>query len=106
MWTAGEATAETRAATSTLKRSMPEPSHQRRHLTRMRARWRRDLPLLLMTAPAVGFLLLFHYLPTLGNFLAFKDYNPFLGDSPVQAMWLSDWVGFGNFQLLFQDPLF
>lgn len=59
-----------------------------------------------MTAPAVGFLLLFHYLPTLGNFLAFKDYNPFLGESATEAMVLSDWVGFGNFRLLFEDPLF
>ncbi len=72
----------------------------------MRKRFRRDLPLVLMTAPAAGFLLLFHYLPTLGNILAFKDYNPFLGDSPIQAMLLSDWVGFGNFQLLFENPLF
>ncbi|WP_117212583.1 ABC transporter permease [Allorhizocola rhizosphaerae] len=72
----------------------------------MRRRFRRDLPLVLMTAPAAGFLLLFHYVPTLGNFIAFKDYNPFLGDGPIEAMLLSDWVGFGNFQLLFEDPLF
>jgi putative aldouronate transport system permease protein len=79
---------------------------RRRRFTRLRRRWRRDWPLLLMTAPAAGFLLLFHYLPTLGNVIAFKDYNPFLGDSPLEAMWLSDWVGFGNFQLLFGNPLF
>jgi putative aldouronate transport system permease protein len=74
--------------------------------TRLRQRWRRDWPLLLMTAPAAGFLLLFHYLPTLGNFIAFKDYNPFLGGSPIEAMLLSDWIGFGNFQQLMGDPLF
>ena len=40
------------------------------------------------------------------NFLAFKDYNPFLGESATEAMFLSEWIGFGNFQLLFEDPLF
>ncbi|GIH10982.1 polysaccharide ABC transporter ATP-binding protein [Rhizocola hellebori] len=94
----------TKVAGTVAARPRPRPMPAMR--SRWRARWRRDLPLVLMTVPAAGFLLLFHYLPTLGNFLAFKDYNPFLGDSAIEAMFLSDWIGFGNFQLLFEDPLF
>lgn len=71
-----------------------------------RARLRRDAPLLLMTAPAALLLLLFHYLPTSGNLIAFQDYNPFLGDSSIEAFFQSEWVGLGNFQALFADPAF
>jgi putative aldouronate transport system permease protein len=78
----------------------------RRRWRRLRTQLRRDWPLLLMTLPAVGFLALFHYLPTLGNVIAFQDYNPFLGESPLQAFVQSPWIGFGNFLVLFEDPLF
>jgi putative aldouronate transport system permease protein len=59
-----------------------------------------------MTAPAVLLLLVFHYLPTLGNVIAFQDYNPYAGDSPLDAFLASEWIGFGNFQVLFADPDF
>ncbi|MER7417045.1 ABC transporter permease subunit [Micromonospora peucetia] len=72
----------------------------------LRDRLRRDWPLLAMTAPAASLLLVFHYLPTLGNVIAFQDYNPFVGDDPVEAFWYSEWIGFGNFEALFGDPLF
>ena len=64
------------------------------------ARLRRDWQLLLLTAPAVLLLLLFHYFPLLGNVIAFEDYSPFIGivDSP--------WIGFENFQRLLGNPLF
>jgi putative aldouronate transport system permease protein len=71
-----------------------------------RARVLRDWPLLLMTAPALLLLLVFHYLPTLGNVIAFQDYNPFLGDNPLSAFINSEWIGFGNFATLFEDPAF
>jgi putative aldouronate transport system permease protein len=64
------------------------------------ARLRRDWPLLLMTAPALGLLAVFHYVPTAGNVIAFQDYNVydgFLG---------SPWVGFDNFFWLFSDASF
>lgn len=70
------------------------------------ARFRRDWPLLAMTAPAALLLLVFHYVPTLGNVIAFQDYNPFLGDSAFGAMWNSDWVGIDNFLVLFDDAAF
>ncbi|MEV4628458.1 ABC transporter permease subunit [Micromonospora sp. NPDC049523] len=69
-------------------------------------RLRRDWPLLVMAAPAALLLLVFHYLPTLGNVIAFQDYNPFLGDDPLDAFVHSEWIGFGNFETLFRDPAF
>ncbi|MFD0747121.1 ABC transporter permease [Phytohabitans flavus] len=59
-----------------------------------------------MTAPAALLLLVFHYLPTLGNVVAFQDYNPYAGDGPLSAFLASEWIGFGNFETLFGDPAF
>jgi len=72
----------------------------------LRARWRRDWPLLVMTAPAALLLVVFHYIPTLGNVIAFQDYNPWVGDNPFEAFIFSEWIGFGNFETLFRDPAF
>jgi putative aldouronate transport system permease protein len=72
----------------------------------LRTRLGRDLPLLAMTAPAALLLLIFHYLPTLGNVIAFQDYNPFEGSNPLDAFLHSEWIGLGNFQTLFDDPSF
>jgi putative aldouronate transport system permease protein len=69
----------------------------------LRARLGRDWPLLAMTAPAALVLLVFHYVPTLGNIIAFQDYNPFAGDNAFDAFVHSDWVGFDNFLQLFSD---
>ncbi|HWA74453.1 MAG TPA: ABC transporter permease subunit [Polyangiaceae bacterium] len=72
----------------------------------LRARLARDWPLLAMTAPAALVLLIFHYLPTLGNVIAFQDYNPFEGNNPLEAFLGSEWIGFGNFEDLFRDSAF
>jgi putative aldouronate transport system permease protein len=72
----------------------------------LRDRFRRDWPLILMTVPAALLLLVFHYLPTLGNVVAFQDYNPYVGDDPIEALLGSQWIGFGNFKTLFEDPAF
>ncbi|MEU4327511.1 ABC transporter permease subunit [Nonomuraea dietziae] len=66
----------------------------------LRARLRRDWQLLLMVFPAIGLLLLFHYVPLLGNVIAFQEYSPYvgIGDSP--------WVGLANFQWLLMDESF
>jgi len=62
---------------------------------------RRDWPLLLFALPGVLVFLSFHYLPLLGNVIAFKDYQPFIGILD------SDWVGVENFKILFDgDPAF
>lgn len=44
-------------------------------------RIRRDRVLIAMAAPGLLLLLAFHYLPLLGNVIAFQDYQPFLGIS-------------------------
>ncbi|MEU9996150.1 ABC transporter permease [Streptomyces sp. NPDC048370] len=50
--------------------------------------------------PGVLYFLVFHYLAMLGNVIAFKDYIPFVGIAE------SEWVGFGNFQVLLSDAAF
>ncbi|GIH74374.1 hypothetical protein Plo01_08030 [Planobispora longispora] len=66
----------------------------------LRQRLLRDWQLLLMTVPAVGLLAVFHYIPMLGNVIAFQDYSPHVGitDSP--------WIGLTNFQWLLTDQSF
>ena len=66
--------------------------------------WRRllrDKVLLLAAVPGIGLLLLFQYVPLLGNVIAFKDYEPFIG------ILQSPWVGLANFAVIFNgDPAF
>jgi putative aldouronate transport system permease protein len=59
-----------------------------------------------MVMPVIALLGVFHYFPTLGNVIAFQDYNPFVGDNPLEAFIFSEWIGFGNFETLFKDPAF
>jgi putative aldouronate transport system permease protein len=66
-----------------------------------RQRLRRDKTLLLMAGPAVGLLLVFNYVPILGNVVAFQDYDVYGG-----GIRHSQWVGFYNFQRIFSDPRF
>jgi len=49
---------------------------------------------LLLGLPGGIALLLFHYIPLLGNVIAFQDYQPYLGFGE------SDWVGLTNFSFL------
>ncbi len=66
--------------------------------------WRRllrDKVLILAAVPGIGLLLLFQYFPLLGNVIAFKDYEPFIG------ILQSPWVGLTNFAVIFDgDPAF
>ncbi|WP_426225803.1 ABC transporter permease [Pseudarthrobacter sp. DSP2-3-2b1] len=61
----------------------------------IRSRFHTDWPLLLLAAPGIVLILAFHYVPLLGNVIAFKDYQPFIG------IWESPWVGLENFKVLF-----
>ncbi|GAB3761346.1 ABC transporter permease [Microlunatus parietis] len=54
-----------------------------------------DRVLLIFAVPGVALILLFHYVPLLGNVIAFKDYQPFLG---IMA---SDWSALDNFEVIF-----
>lgn len=65
-----------------------------------RSRLRRDKQMLLMMLPGVAFLLLFFYIPILGNVIAFRDYQPYLGIGD------SLFVGWQNFVDLFGNPDF
>jgi putative aldouronate transport system permease protein len=38
--------------------------------------------------------------------IAFQDYNPFAGDSTLGAFAASEWIGVGNFLVLFEDAEF
>jgi putative aldouronate transport system permease protein len=61
----------------------------------------RDRVLLLFALPGVALIIAFHYVPLLGNVIAFKDYQPFLGIGG------SDWSGWENFGVIFNgDPAF
>jgi len=77
-----------------------EAGPTRPRLTR-RHRFQRDWVLIVAAVPGIVILLVFHYLPWLGNVIAFKDYQPYIGivESP--------WVGFDNFRVLVNgDPKF
>ncbi|MFC6598561.1 ABC transporter permease [Kitasatospora paranensis] len=78
-------------------RPAPPP---RRGITR-RQRLRRDRVLLLMTAPALGLLLVFNYIPLLGNIVAFQDYDVYGGGITGSAF-----VGLDNFAAVFSDARF
>lgn len=64
-------------------------------------RFKRDRVLLALAVPGLLIVLLFHYLPLLGNVIAFQDFQPYIG------IWDSPFIGFQNFQILFNgDPAF
>ncbi|GAA4807459.1 ABC transporter permease [Streptomyces ziwulingensis] len=85
-------------ATGTPDRPAGKPS--------LRLRFRRDRVLLLMTLPALLLILVFHYVPILGNVVAFQDYDPYLSDNGVVSMLHSPWVGVENFERIFADSAF
>ena len=65
-----------------------------------RVRWRRDWQMVVLMVPGVVFLLVFFYLPILGNLVAFQDFQPFLG------IMHSEWNGVQNFVNLYDNPDF
>jgi putative aldouronate transport system permease protein len=79
---------------------------RRRPRVPLRVRLRRDWQLLVMVVPGFLILLIFSYVPIAGNVIAFQDYNPYVGSNPFEAFLRSNWIGFGQFQLLFEDPAF
>ena len=58
--------------------------------------FKKNLPLTIMALPALVVLFLFRYLPLSGLLLAFKRFNVRKG------IFGSDWIGFKNFEFLFQ----
>ncbi|MFE2260984.1 ABC transporter permease [Streptomyces griseosporeus] len=72
----------------------------------LRVRFRRDRLLLLMTLPALVLVLVFNYIPILGNVVAFQDYDPYLSDNGVVSLLNSPFVGLENFRRIFEDSAF
>lgn len=71
----------------------------RRRQTRMN-RFKRDRVMLLLVVPGFLYFVIFHWVPLLGNVVAFIDYKPYLGFLG------SEWVGLQNFQRAFESPSF
>jgi putative aldouronate transport system permease protein len=72
----------------------------------LRLRFRRDRVLILMTLPAVVLVMVFNYLPTLGNVVAFQDYDPYISGNGIVSILHSPFVGLENFQQVFGDSAF
>ncbi|MEU0246605.1 ABC transporter permease subunit [Streptomyces sp. NPDC006235] len=72
----------------------------------LRLRFRRDRALILMTLPAVVLVMVFNYLPILGNVVAFQDYDPYISDNGIISILNSPFVGLENFQRMFEDSAF
>jgi putative aldouronate transport system permease protein len=60
-----------------------------------RQRFWRDRALVVLALPGMALLLLFHYVPLIGNVIAFKDYQPWY------TVWTAPWVGLENFSVIF-----
>ncbi|WP_340375581.1 ABC transporter permease subunit [Streptomyces sp. SS7] len=101
--TEADETARTAVASDGVTGSREKPSAGRPGL---RLRFRRDRVLLLMTLPAVALVLLFNYVPILGNVVAFQDYDPYISDNGIVSMLHSPWVGLENFRRIFEDSAF
>ena len=57
--------------------------------------FRKNLPVLMIALPGIIYLVINNYVPMLGLFIAFKDYNF------MKGLFKSDWCGFDNFKFLF-----
>ena len=66
----------------------------------LRTRLRRDWPLLVMAAPAVVLLIVFAYVPMLGNVIAWQSYSPYVGIAE------SPFIGWANFRRVLATPGF
>ncbi|GAB2931337.1 ABC transporter permease [Streptomyces heilongjiangensis] len=84
----------------------PRKDDRRTGRLSLRLRFRRDRALLLMTLPAVLLILVFNYIPILGNVVAFQDYDPYLSDNGFVAIFQSPWVGVEQFERIFADSDF
>lgn len=81
------------------RRKAAAPALVRRRAS-VRSRLRRDWPLLAMVAPAVVLLIVFAYVPMLGNVIAWEFYSPYTG------ILHSPYAGWLNFQRVLTTPGF
>ncbi|MCU6710954.1 ABC transporter permease subunit [Paenibacillus sp. J5C_2022] len=64
----------------------------------MSKRWKLQLPLHLMIMPGLLLILVYQYVPMAGLVIAFMDYVP------ARGLFGSEWVGWDNFEYVFQLP--
>jgi len=65
---------------------------------------KRNYDLYILVLPGILFLLIFKYLPLLGNVIAFKDFKLNGGDTIFSAIVNSEWVGLKHFMRIFDNP--
>ncbi|HPX28098.1 MAG TPA: ABC transporter permease subunit, partial [Sphaerochaeta sp.] len=68
--------------------------------------FRQNWVLYVMLIPGLFFLFIYKFLPLYGTLIAFKDYNIFTGNNPLDAIAKSPWVGFEHFKRLFSSDQF
>lgn len=88
----------------------PPPAAVKLGASNFFSRKKKTIAITFMVLPGVIWLLLVRYLPMFGILMAFKDYKlpnaAFVRDNGFVAdVFSRDWVGFGNFQLLFGNPM-
>lgn len=97
--------------TSSNKTSLKKIGKYKRHSIKesisILGKYIRHHPMLyIMMIPGLFFLFIYKFLPLYGILMAFKDYKIFLGENPIQAIGLSEWVGFRHFIRLFSSDQF
>lgn len=71
-----------------------------RNRTKIRGRFKRELPLLFMLLPATILVLIYSYGPMVGIVIAFQRFNP------TRGLFGSEWTGLDNLKNLFSMPNF
>ncbi len=66
----------------------------------------KSLSMYALLIPGIIFILIFNYLPMYGALIAFKDYNIFAGNNPIDAIFKSEWVGFKYWRQLWAESGF
>lgn len=66
----------------------------------------RSLSMYVLLIPGIIFVIIFNYLPMYGTVIAFKNYNIFAGNNPIDAIFKSEWVGFRYWRQLWAESGF
>jgi putative aldouronate transport system permease protein len=83
--------------------AVKQPKKKKFKKTKSKLTWKefkKSIPFLLMALPGAAWLILFFYIPVLGNVVAFKNFHYSAGGF-LQSLKDSAWVGFDNFKFLF-----
>lgn len=68
--------------------------------------FKRNYDMYFLLIPGLIYAIVFKILPMLGIYIAFVDYNIFAGNSPLDAIFASEFVGFENFTRVFKKVAF